>query len=163
MTRHPVRKAMLDIPVTRLEIEGRGAVYSHVLLSRKTLKPPDHIQDAMEVPKAAKLLHIPALHLADERPFLYEDRWVNLDAVPNIQDETFANISANEWLVEHALFSRGDIHFSSANATQEEADILQSDIGDAIFIIDRTTWNQNHAITSVRLAYAPGFRMSSQI
>lgn len=163
VTRYPVRKALLDIPVTRLEIESRGSVYRHVILSRNTLKPPKHIQDAMDVSNAAKLLHIPAVHFADETPFLYEDRWVNLEAVSNIQDETFADISANEWLVEHALFSRGDIHFSSANATQAEADILQTDIGEAIFIIDRTTWNQNQAITSVRLAYAPGFRMSSQI
>lgn len=163
VTRYPVRKAMLDIPVTRLEIEGRGSVYRHVLLSRNILRPPDHIQLAMDVPKTAKLLHIPALHLADEIPFLYEDRWINLEAVPHIQDETFADISTNEWLVEHALFSRGDIRFSAANATKEEADILQANIGEAIFIIDRTTWNQNQAVTSVRLAYAPGFRMKSQI
>lgn len=163
VTRYPVRKALLDIPVTRLEIESRGAAYRHVLLSRNNLKPPEHIQIEMDVSKTTNLLHIPALHLADEIPFLYEDRWINFEAVPHIQDETFANISANEWLVEHALFSRGDIRFSAANASQEEADILQCDIGDAIFIIDRTTWNKNQAITSVRLAYGPGFRMSSQI
>lgn len=94
---------------------------------------------------------------------MYEDRWVNPNAVPNIQDETFADINANEWLIEHALFSRGDIKFSAANATEDEAKLLQCDENQAIFVIDRTTWNQGQSVTSVRLTYAPGFHMSSLI
>lgn len=163
VARYPVRKATLDIPVTRLEIERRGAAYRHIVLSQHIRKPTKQIQTIMNVSKTEKLLHIPALHLADETPFLYEDRWVNLNAVPDIQDETFADINANEWLIEHALFSRGDISFSAANVTNEEAKILQCAEGKAIFVIDRTTWNKGQSVTSVRLAYAPGFHMNSQI
>lgn len=163
VARYPVRKATLDIPVTRLEIERRGAAYRHIVLSQHIRKPTKQIQTIMNVSKTEKLLHIPALHLADETPFLYEDRWVNLNAVPHIQDETFADINANEWLIEHALFSRGDISFSAANVTNEEAKILQCAEGKAIFVIDRTTWNKGQSVTSVRLAYAPGFHMNSQI
>lgn len=163
VARYPVRKATLDIPVTRLEIEGRGAAYSHKLILREVCRPPEQIRAEMDVPKAAKLLHIPALHSADGQPFLYEDRWVNLAAVPEIERESFAEINANEWLIEHALFSRGDIRFSAANVTREEAKILQCEAKKAIFVIDRTTWNAAQSVTSVRLAYAPGFNIRSQI
>lgn len=163
VARYPVRKATLDIPVTRLEIEGRGAAYQHALLSRDILRPPDYIQHVMGTSKTTKLLHMTALHLADEKPFLCEDRWVNLAAVPNIQDEAFADINANEWLIENALFSRGDIRFSAANVTKIEASILQCNEGQAIFVIDRITWNKDQSVTSVRLAYAPGFHMRSEI
>lgn len=163
VTRYPVRKATLDIPISRLEIEGRGSAYRHILLSKNTLIPPNDIQQVMKVSKTAKLLHIPALHLADETPFLYEDRWVNLRAAPNIEHETFTAINANEWLIEHALFSHGDISFSAANATKDEAKVLKCNLGEALFIINRTTWNKDLSVTSVRLAYAPGFQMSSQI
>lgn len=163
VARYPVRKATLDIPVTRLEIEGRGALYRHTLLGRETCQPPDPIWKVMGVSKEMELLHLPAIHFAAEKPFLYEDRWVNVDAVPDIQKETFTRTNANEWLIEHAPFSRGDIRFSAANATAAEARILKCETGDAIFVIDRTTWNKDQSITSVRLAYAPGFHMRSQI
>lgn len=163
VARYPVRKATLDIPVTRLEIEGRGVPYRHVLLQREICSPPRAVCETMNVSQTAQLLHLPALHFADEEPFLYEDRWVNMAAVPEIQYETFADINANEWLIEHALFSRGDIRFSAANATKEDAKILQCEVKQAIFVIDRTTWNKDQSVTSVRLAYAPGFHMRSQI
>lgn len=163
VARYPVRKATLDIPVTRLEIERRGVTYQHNLIGREVSRPPKHIRETMDVPKTARLLHIPAVHFAGGKPFLYEDRWVNMAAVPVIKDETFTDINANEWLIEHALFSRGDIRFSAANVTEEEADILECAVGLATFVIDRTTWNKDQSVTSVRLAYAPGFQMRSQI
>ena len=149
--------------MTRLEIEGRGAVYQHTLLGREILIPPSGIQKMMNVSTSEKLLHIPALHLADETPYLYEDRWVNLSAVSDIKDESFTDINANEWLIEHALFSRGDIQFSAANVTETEARILRCRVGEAIFVVDRITWNKDQSVTSVRLAYAPGYNMRSQI
>jgi GntR family histidine utilization transcriptional repressor len=163
VARYPVRKATLDIPVTRLEIEGRGVPYRHTLINREICRPPDSICEVMGVSQTAQLLHLPALHFADGKPFLYEDRWVNMAAAPDIQDESFSDINANEWLIEHALFSRGDIRFSAANATNKDAETLRCEAGQAIFIIDRTTWNKDQSVTSVRLAYAPGFHMSSQI
>jgi len=163
VARYPVRKATLDIPVTRLEIEGRGSLYRHELLGREINQPPDLVRETMRIPTGVDLLHLPALHFADGKPFLYEDRWVNLAAVPNIREESFADINTNEWLIEHALFSRGDIQFSAANVTAEEAKILQCGAEQAIFVIDRTTWNKDQSVTSVRLAYAPGFHMRSQI
>jgi GntR family histidine utilization transcriptional repressor len=163
VARYPVRKATLDIPVTRLEIENRGVAYRHQLMKREIILAPDHICAVMDVPKKQKLLHLPALHLAGEEPFLFEDRWVNLAAIPDVENESFSDINANEWLIEHAPFSRGDIQFSAANVTGDEAEILQCDVGQAIFVIDRTTWNKDPSVTSVRLAYAPGFHMRSQI
>lgn len=163
VARYPVRKATLDIPVTRLEIEGRGAQYRHTLLRREICQPPDNIRETMDVSRTAQLLHLPALHSADGKPFLYENRWINMAAVPEVEAENFAETNANEWLIAHALFSRGDIRFSAANVTAEEAKILQCDAGQAIFVIDRTTWNKDQSVTSVRLAYAPGFHMRSQI
>jgi GntR family histidine utilization transcriptional repressor len=163
VARYPVRKATLDIPVTRLEIEGRGAAYRHTLLKREICQAPDHIHEIMKVSKRGQLLHLQALHFADEKPFVYEDRWVNMASVPTIESETFTDINANEWLIEHALFSHGDIRFSAANVTKTEAKILQCEPGQAIFVIDRTTWHKDRSVTSVRLAYAPGFDMQSQI
>ncbi len=160
---NPVRKATLDIPVTRLEIERRGATYRHALLEMKETIPPPLISIKMDLAKSTKLLHLRALHFADNLAFLYEDRWVNPAVVPAIRDVDFNTISANEWLVQNTPFTTGDISFSAANASAEEAEYLGADEGAAIFIVERMTRSGSNTITSVRLAYAPGFQMFTTI
>ena len=153
---HPVSKATVDISVIRQEVEDRGATYSYRRLTRKSgthaLFGPD-----------TQALHITALHLADDTPFVFEDRWINLTAVPTAADQGFDQISANEWLLTHAPYTKGDIAFSAATATKPVAQRLGTDPGTAIFVIDRTTWDRDAAITTVRLSYAPGYRIHTTI
>lgn len=160
---NPVLKATLDIPVTRLEVEQRGAVYDHHLLERVVAVPPQQVAGRLGLTTTSRMLHLRALHLADDKPFLYEDRWVNLAMVPQILDVDFGLISANEWLVRNIPLTTGDITFSAANASPDEADILRTTKGAGIFIVDRTTWAGPEPITSVHLAYAPGFQMRTTI
>ncbi len=160
---NPVRKVTLDISITRREVEQRGAEYSHILIERRHGRAPRHIQKQMQISSEAKALHLRALHMADKRPFLYEDRWVNTESVPDILAADFSAINANEWLVQNASFTTGDISFSAANASADEAKILSCDTAAAIFIVNRITWNGPNAITAVRLAYAPGFHMQTTI
>ena len=67
-------------------------------------------------------MKICALHLAGGRPYVLEDRWINVLAVPDIKGVDFNLISANEWLVANVRYSHGDILFSarSADATLAE-------------------------------------------
>lgn len=43
------------------------------------------------------MLHVRALHLADTRPFIHEDRRVEIRLTPEIVDGDLARDSANEW------------------------------------------------------------------
>ncbi|MGB0908005.1 MAG: GntR family transcriptional regulator [Maricaulaceae bacterium] len=159
---HPVRKATLDISITRAEVEQRGHAYSHVVLNRRQKAMPENIKTIMGETQA-KPLYLTTLHQADGKPFLYETRWVNIDVIPGVLDVNFSAISMNEWLVNNALFTTGEITFSAANASDAEAKILNIEKGTALFIVERTTWNGPHTITVVRLFYAPGFKMSTHI
>lgn len=150
---HPVSKATVDIPVIRQEIEERGAVYSYHCLSRK------HGSHAV---LGQNSLHVIALHLADNLPFVYEDRWINLSKVPDA-DQDFQHTSPNEWLLANAPYTRGDISFSAANASAQLAAQLKTTANAPIFVIDRTTWDHDHAITTVRLSYAPGYQIRTTI
>lgn len=160
---NPVRKATLDIPITRLEVERRGATYRHAPLEKRRTAPPPLIASRLALRQDADMLHLRALHFADNHPFLYEDRWINLAVVPQIMNVDFNAISANEWLVQNTPITSGDIVFSACNATAPEAALLATHEGAAIFVIERTTWSRRQPITSVRLAYAPGFRMRTTI
>lgn len=159
---HPVRKATLDIPVTRLEVEGRGMAYTFQLLDQTQEKPPADVAARLGGDAGKKMLHLRSLHLADGQPFLYEDRWLNPAALPSPLPD-FAAISANEWLVVNVPYTLGDIAFSAANAGAPEAAILGLAPGAALFITERTTWNEAVPITWVRLAYAPGYRLHTTV
>ncbi len=163
VSRHPVRKAVLNIPIIRHQVEQSGSLYSHKLISRHSARAPKTICKTMMLPAGKKQVHLKSLHFSDERPFMFEDRWVNLETVPQISNVDFERTNANEWLIEHALFTHGDITFSAANASEAVAKLLDIDVDAAIFMINRVTWNGLDSITSVQLAYAPGFIMQTRI
>ncbi|MCC0014928.1 MAG: UTRA domain-containing protein [Rhodobiaceae bacterium] len=163
VARHPVRKATFSIPITRIEVEDRGAAWSHRVLSNDRLPAPAQVAERLGIKPGQDLLHQTSVHFADREPFVLEDRWISIDTVPGILDVDFSHISANEWLVQNVAFTRGDFVLCAANASRTEADILDTKPGAALFIVERTTWNLDMPITSVRLAYAPGYQVRMEI
>lgn len=160
---NPVRRATLEIPVTRIDVESRGMAWRYELVERRIARPPENVAARMSLAADLPLLHVRALHFADGRPYLYEDRWINTAALPRALDTDFAAISANEWLVQNAPFTGGDVVLSASNASRDEAKLLDTRENAAVFIADRLTWNASDPITCVRLVYAPGYRMEMTI
>eukprot|EP00998_Keelungia_sp_KM082_P010395 NODE_6592_length_630_cov_1.809145_g6569_i0.p1 GENE.NODE_6592_length_630_cov_1.809145_g6569_i0~~NODE_6592_length_630_cov_1.809145_g6569_i0.p1 ORF type:complete len:110 (-),score=13.48 NODE_6592_length_630_cov_1.809145_g6569_i0:3-332(-) len=109
------------------------------------------------------MLHITSLHLADGKPYMFEERWVSVAATPEIVDADLSKISANEWLVLHAPYTKGDISFSAVLASENEAKILRTQKNEPLFLIERTTWEGEKGITSARLVFAPGYRMHTAL
>lgn len=159
----PVRTATLRIPIIRQEIEDKGQNYSYRLISSKIANPPAAVRENMNLGKKSKALKLTALHLADNKPYAFEERWINTDAVPDILSVDLAIENANEWLVKNAPFSAGDIEFSAIPANAKIAKTMASKINDALFVIDRTTWNDKTAITSVRMTFHARYRMQTVV
>ena len=151
-----VAKATLAIAMIRNEIEERGQYYGYRLITRREAIPPLAVSDAMKSPRNHTLLHVRALHLADDAPYAFEDRWINSVAAPHALDESFENISANEWLLKHAPYTYGEIVFSATSASQDDAAALQCSAQSPLFTADRMTWDGSSAVTKVRLLYSPG-------
>lgn len=150
----PVAKATFDIAVIRQEVETRGQRYQHRLIERAERAPPHAVSAAMATAPGAKLLYLKALHMADDRPYALEDRWINLEAAPGARDEAFAETSANEWLLKHAPYTHGEIVFSATSASADDADALACAAGAALFVLDRLTWHRDLSVTKVRLVFA---------
>lgn len=156
---NPVRKATLDIPITRVEIEQRGAAYGYVLLSVAREEPPVAILGRLGLDPGRALLHVRCVHMADGAAYAYEDRWVDETAVPAITAVDLARTSANEWLVTNAPYTDGDFAFEAVGADETDAAALGTRPGTALLVVRRTTWTGRDPITHVRLAYAPGHAM----
>lgn len=65
--------------------------------------------------------------------------------------------------MSHVPWTGGDIVFSAANASPEEADILGCAPGAALFLCERVTEAEGRPITSVRLLHAPGYRLRADL
>ncbi|WP_373356315.1 UTRA domain-containing protein [Pseudoroseicyclus sp. CXY001] len=159
VARHPPARATLTIPVIRAEVEGQGASWSHRLLSRAAAPAAEEVAARLGLPEGAPMLHLTALHLADAAPFLHEDRWINLAALPEAEEVDFTAQSPNEWLLAHVPYTTGDIALSASAATGATARHLAAPEGTPLFTLDRATWNGPAPVTQVRLSYAPGYRL----
>lgn len=153
VARHPVRRATMRIPILRHEIEARGGAYAHRLLQRENRLPPAAVRGRMALLPTARALRLRALHLADDEPYAFEDRWVNVDAVPTIAAADLTQLSANEWLVAQAPFTSGDLTFGALRPGAATAAHLGTTKDHALFSIERLTWNDATAITLVRLTF----------
>lgn len=159
----PVAKATIDIAVIRHEVEEHGAKYGYQLITRRIAVPPVSVSGTMKTRAQDKLLHVRALHLADDAAYAVEDRWINTAIVPDAAAEPFDVLSANEWLIEHAPYTHGDISFSAVQADQGDAEVLGVAPLSALFAIDRVTWDNVAAVTKVRLLFLPGYKLRTQL
>lgn len=160
---HPVRKATISIPIIQQEIEQKGLAYSYSLISHVLATPPPDIQARLALTSQVEILHIKALHLADGRPYVFEDRWINPAAAPDAKNVDFSTQSPNKWLVENAPYTKGDIAFSASNASEMEGKLLSCNEGEALFVIERRTWLNELVITTAQLIFSPRYRMHTNI
>ena len=157
----PVTRATFDIPITRREVEQRGRKYGYQLISRTLQDAPGSVLARFGLQQPTRMLHVKALHLADNRPYIFEDRWIDSSVSPEILDVDLTTESANEWLVHNKPYSRLDVRFYAINAKGESAQHLATLVGSALLVIERTTWIEQDPITTVQAYAAPGYQLAA--
>jgi GntR family histidine utilization transcriptional repressor len=153
---HPVRRAVVKIPIIRHEVEASRKAYGYKLLEQDIKMPPHKTG-------TQPCLFIRAVHYADDTPHALEERWVNHHIVPDILDANLDKVSANEWLVLNTPFSSGLVGFSAANATDEQAKLLGLQANEAVFIVNRDTWQDGDFITNAQIIYTNSYRVESYL
>jgi len=159
----PQRRAQMAIPLIRQEIERSGQSFSHSIIERSVTRMPPNLRAALSLNAPAEALHVRTLYMADARAFAFEDRWVNLAAVPSISDAALNDISPNEWLVQNAPFAHGTLDYSASAASPDEARHLGCPTGTPLMVLERRTFGPDTAVTFMRLAHAPGHHLRLNI
>lgn len=155
----PVRRARLEIPVIRLDVLGRGLAYDFKLLADRLAPAPVPVTARLGLPEGTPMRSLETLHLAGGRPFVLETRWLNPEILP-VPSPDFAAVSVNEWLVTHVSLVSGDIAFTAEPASLREAEVMGVPPGTALLVAERTTQGMTGPVTWVRLAHAPGHRVT---
>ena len=160
---NPPAHVTLQIPVYREEIEEKGMAYRHVILEQGVEPPPSVIRHRMDLEEGAAALWIVTMHLGDGRPYALDQRWINLATVPEAASISFEQVSPNEWLVQHAPYTHGEIAFSAENVPKADAERLGAAPGEAVLVLERLTWRDRASITTTRISFAPGHRILTGI
>ena len=105
------------------------------------------------------MVHLECMHYADGAPFQFEDRWINLAAVPKAETVDFTEFGPNEWLVQEVPFTNAEIRFSATVADEKLGRFLLMAPGSPVFTADRTTWISGQPVTNARLYFAGGYQM----
>lgn len=158
----PQRQARLDIPITRDEVEATGAAYRYALVERSVGPAPDWLSARIGLPSSGKVLHLIAMHFADQSPYQHEERWINLAAVPDAAQADFSRTGPNEWLVRDMPFNDIRLDLRAGAATPTVAAFLEIAIESPVFVAERVTRLDGVAITLARLSFPPGYRMRLQ-
>lgn len=153
----PLRQVTFEIPIIRAEIEAKGAVYSYRLISSNVEPAPDWL--AAKWNGLAMARHLECLHFADGTPFQFEDRWINLNAVPKAELADFSKVGPNEWLVAEVPYTNAEITFSAGAADKARAAYLNANADQPLFVVERSTWLADAPVTYVSLLFAAGYKL----
>ncbi|MFM9975010.1 MAG: UTRA domain-containing protein [Beijerinckiaceae bacterium] len=144
-------RAVLQITDFALEAKRQGKAYRHEVLSR-TIEPADaatakRLGLKTEVP----LLAIVTLHHLEGMPEAYEERLVNLAAVPTAREEKFLDVPVGTWLLQRVPWSDAEHVIRAENADAKLAGLLGIAPSAACLVVERRTWHGGIFLTEARL------------
>ena len=160
---YPTSKATLRIPLIRKEIEEFGRSYNYKLIRKRLNQKPSGNRLLNHFSTNDRLIYIKAIHTSDSKPFVIESRFINQNITPKIKIEEFEKNSPNEWLLANVPYTHGQITFSAINCSNEISSLLKINAGDAVFQIERTTFDKEQVITNVLLTYHKDYRLQTSL
>lgn len=147
------RDAIVTISPVREEIRAAGQDYGYALVLRERGKAPEAVRASMGLSARDTVLHVQCLHFAAGQPYQFEDRWINLANVPAAAEQSFEDISPNEWLIREVPYSRARHVFRAARPADHERSTLRLAPDEWVFVVERVTWLDTAAITYARLLH----------
>jgi len=147
--------AVLEIHDIAAEVQSLGREYGYRLLARRDGMESGEVAAHFGIERHAHLLALTALHQAGGLPFCFEERWINLEAVPGAADASFTDEAPGSWLLRRVPWNEAEHEISARGASGPAAGALGVAMGTPCLVIERRTWNEAHVVTFVRLTY-PG-------
>lgn len=150
-------RAVLEIRDFAKEAAASGTPYSHTVLRRETVQLGAKAAARLGLLSGAKVVAVNTLHSVGGEPEAFEERLINIAAVPDVRTERFRFRPPGTWLLDHVPWTSAEHSIEAVNATPAIATLLGLEAGTACLVLERRTWQASHLITQARLTY-PGKR-----
>jgi GntR family histidine utilization transcriptional repressor len=155
VARPRIHSAVLEIPDIEGEVTRRGLAYAYEFLEAATHAADTEDADIAALGAAGRLLALQCRHVADSRPFAFEERVINLTNVPEAAHADFTVEAPGAWLRAHVAWSEARHQISAVNPDGAVARRLGVRTATACLCVKRWTWRQGAGVTFVRLTF-PG-------
>jgi len=153
----PAPAAMLEIVDMSKLIPARGEIYRFQILDSDVISADAALMERFELAAPSRLRQVTCLHFANDVPIELEERWINLEVLPEARDETFSAMPPGAWLLNQAPWTQAEHTISARNADRDTARHLQIDGGEACLVLERRTFLEQRVVTLARLTH-PGDR-----
>jgi GntR family transcriptional regulator, histidine utilization repressor len=150
-------RAVLESQDFALEAARAGTVYRFEILRRAVEIMDSTAAQRIGLPAGTEMLSISTLHLMDEVPAAFEQRLINLAAVPETRDEPFTDVPPGTWLLSRVPWTDAEHVIRAVNADGMLVKRLQVVAGSACLVLERRTWQAGIFVTEARITY-PGER-----
>ncbi len=160
--KEPRKQAKLEISLARQAVENQNSAYRYALVERNVVYSPGWLTSQLNVEPDARVLHVICMHYADNRPFQLEERWINIEAVPEVEQADLNKSGPHEWLLNAAPFTEAEIAFCAISADNRLADFMGTTTGTSMIQLERTTWKDGQPMTFARMTHHPGFRIRTK-
>ncbi|MFC4171116.1 histidine utilization repressor [Microvirga sp. GCM10011540] len=150
-------RAVLEIQDFAFDAARTGSIYRFRILHRAVERLDSTAAQRIGLPAGSQVLSVVTIHLIDGLPGAYEERLINLAAVPEASEESFAGDPPGTWLLRRVPWTDAEHIVRAVNADRTLARHLHLQSGDACLVLERRTWQAGTFITEARITY-PGSR-----
>ncbi|WP_170769416.1 GntR family transcriptional regulator [Ruegeria lacuscaerulensis] len=155
--KEPSKHAKLEFSLARQSVESQNSTYRYALVERNVVPSPGWLASQLSVSPDVKVLHVICMHYADNRPFQLEERWINIDAVPEVEHANLNDHGPHEWLLNAAPFTEAEVAFCAISADGRLAEFMGTTAGTSMIQLERTTWKDGQPMTFARMTHHPGY------
>lgn len=152
------QQMLLKIHDIKAEIAAAGMAYRFEILARAARRMSAEDAGHLGLARAkGRVLALCLVHFANGRPFVHEERLMNLAVVPAAEGEGFTETPPGTWLLNLVPWTDAEHVISAAPAEAAVSKALAIARGAPCLVIERRTWQGGDTITWARLTY-PGDR-----
>ncbi len=151
------QSTLVEIRSIAEEIRARGHQHSAVVLTLESIQATATLALEMQVPVGSPVFHSCLLHLENEQPVQYEERWVNPALAPDYLAQDFTQITPNEYLVRVAPLQRVEYRIEATLLSAAICQDLAMARGEPALLLHRRTWSLG-TIAAVANLWHPGNR-----
>ncbi len=135
------------------EIRNRGHRYDSSIHRLQLDEVDITITDALELSAGTRVPHSEIVHLENDIPIQFEDRYVNPLIAPNYLHADFKKITPNQYLAGIAAVERAEHSIEAIIPDARIQRLLQIEASDACLRLHRRTWVAEGVATVAWLIY----------
>jgi GntR family histidine utilization transcriptional repressor len=160
VARPRAQMAAIAIPDIQAQVEAAGARYRLETLAVETVSG-SVVPGEARLGGAAAVLAITCRHRG-AGVFALEERWINLDAVPQASAVDFTQVAPGRWLLDHVPWTEGDYRIT-AIAAAERATLMEADATTPCLSFERWTSRGGATLTYVRQIFPGDFALTAGV